>query len=148
MLKTDSNSDGWPIQAFDSLREALIRNRSQVYQDSQDTFYNFGCPGVEVSKGTADKYWEQGMQGSLKAHHDCIKAFSESEFTDDLKKINVPTLVMHSEDDRGVPYIFTGARSVKIIKGAQLKVYKGLSRAMAKPTRNFITAALWAFFKS
>jgi non-heme chloroperoxidase len=148
MLKTASNPDGWPIEAFDSLREALIKNRSQVYQDSQDTFYNFGCPGIEVSKGIADKYWEQGMQGSLKAHHDCIKAFSETDFTNDLKKINLPTLVMHSEDDRGVPYIFTGARSAKIIKDAQLKTYKGLSHGMAETHPDLINADLLTFFES
>jgi non-heme chloroperoxidase len=148
MLKTESNPDGWAMEAFDSLRESLIKNRSQVYQDSTNTFYNFGCPGVEVSKGIADKYWSQGMQGSLKAHHDCVKAFSEPDFTDDLKKIDVPTLVMHSEDDRGVPYIFTGARSAKIIKDAQLKVYKGLSHGMAETHPDLINRDLLAFFRS
>jgi len=148
MLKTDNNPNGWPMEAFDSLREALIKNRSQVYQDSKDTFYNFGCPGVEVSQGIADKYWEQGMQGSLKAHHDCIKAFSETDFTEDLKKFSVPTLVMHSEDDRGVPYAFTGARSVKIIKDAKLKTYKGLSHGMAETHPDLINADLLAFFES
>jgi non-heme chloroperoxidase len=148
MLKTDNNPNGWPMEAFDSLRVALIKNRSQVYQDSKDTFYNFGCPGVEVSQGIADKYWEQGMQGSLKAHHDCIKAFSETDFTEDLKKFSVPTLVMHSEDDRGVPYAFTGARSVKIIKDAKLKTYRGLSHGMAETHPDLINADLLAFFES
>ena len=147
MLKTEGNPDGWPMEAFDGLREALIKNRSQVYQDSTNTFYNFGCPGVEISKGIADKYWSQGMQGSLKAHHDCIKAFSEPDFTSDLQKIDVPTLVMHSEDDRGVPYIFTSARSAKIIKGAVLKVYKGLSHGMAETHPDLINADLLAFFQ-
>jgi non-heme chloroperoxidase len=148
MLQTPNNPEGWPIEAFDGLRAALIKNRSQVYQDSQDTFYNFGRPGVEVSKGIADKYWAQGMQGSLKAHHDCIKAFSETDFTEDLKKFNVPTLLMHSEDDRGVPYIFTTARAVKIIKDAQLKVYKGLSHGMAETHPDLINADLLEFIKS
>ena len=148
MLQTANNPDGWPMEVFDGLRAALIKNRSQVYQDSQDTFYNYGQPGVEVSKGIADKYWSEGMQGSLKAHHDCIKAFSETDFTDDLKKLDVPTLVMHSEDDRGVPYIFTSARSVKIIKNAQLKVYKGLSHGMAETHPDLINADLLAFFQS
>jgi non-heme chloroperoxidase len=88
------------------------------------------------------------MQGSLKAHHDCITAYSEPDFTDDLKKIHVPTLIMHSEDDRGVPFSFTGARTAKIINNAQLKVYKGLSHGMAETHPDLINADLLAFFRS
>jgi non-heme chloroperoxidase len=148
MLKTKNNPDGWPKEVFDATRQALIQNRSQVYQDSTKTFYNYDQPGVDVSKGIADKYWLQGMQGSLKAHHDCITAYSEPDFTDDLKKITVPTLVMHSEDDRGVPFSFTGARAAKIVKNAQLKTYKGLSHGMAETHPELINADLLAFFRS
>jgi non-heme chloroperoxidase len=148
MLQSADNPDGLPIEAFNATREALLKNRSQVYQDSTLTFYNYDCPGVEVSKGIQDKYWSQGMQGSLKAHYDCIKAYSETDFTEDLKKIDVPTLVMHSEDDRGVPFHFTGARAVKIIKNARLKVYKGLSHGMAETHPDVINIDLLAFFLS
>ena len=148
MLQSDTNPDGMPLQAFDEIRAALLNNRLQTYQDSTLTFYNYDCPGVDVSKGIQDKYWSQGMQGSLKAHYDCIKAFSEPDFTEDLKRIDVPTLVMHSEDDRGVPYHFTGARSAKMIKNAQLKVYKGLSHGMAETHPDLINADLLAFFTS
>ena len=136
------------MEAFDAARETLLKNRSQAYQDATLTFYNFDQPGAEISKGTQDKYWFQGMRGSLKAHYDCIKAYSEPDFTDDLKKIDVPTLVMHSEDDEGVPYHFTGARSARIIKNAQLKTYKGLSHGMAETHPDLINADLLAFFRS
>jgi non-heme chloroperoxidase len=148
MLRSDTNPDGLPMEAFDAARATLLKNRSQAYQDATLTFYNFDQPGAEISKGTQDKYWFQGMQGSLKAHYDCIKAYSEPDFTDDLKRIDVPTLVMHSEDDEGVPYHFTGARSAKIIKNAQLKTYKGLSHGMAETHPDLINADLLAFFRS
>jgi non-heme chloroperoxidase len=147
MLQTDSNPGGWPMEAFDGLRSALVKNRSQVYKDGTLTFYSFDRPGVEVNKGIQDKYWFQGMQGSLKAHYDCVKAFSEPDFTEDLKKIDVPTLVMHSEDDEGVPYSFTGARTIKIVKNAKLKTYKELSHGMAETHPDLINADLLAFFR-
>lgn len=147
MLQSDANPDGWPLSTFDGFREALLQNRSKAYQDSTKTFYNFDQPGAEVNKGTQDKYWFQAMQGSLKAHYDCIKAYSEPDFTDDLRKIDVPTLVMHSEDDEGVPYLFTGARTAKLVKGAELKTYKGLSHGMAETHPDLINADLLAFFR-
>jgi non-heme chloroperoxidase len=148
MLQSGTNPDGWPLKTFDGSREALLKNRSQAYQDATLKFYNFDRPGVEVSKGTQEKYWYQAMQGSLKAHYDCIAAFSEPDFTEDLKKIDVPTLVMHSEDDEGVPYHFTGARSAKLINNAQLKTYKDLSHGMAETHPDLINADLLAFFQS
>jgi non-heme chloroperoxidase len=146
MLQSDTNPGGWPLETFDGLRDALVKNRSQVYQDSTLTFYNFDRPGVQNNKGIRDKYWFQGMLGSLKAHYDCVKAFSEPDFTEDLKKIDVPTLVMHSEDDEGVPYSFTGARTAKIVKNAKLKTYKELSHGMAETHPDLINADLLAFF--
>jgi non-heme chloroperoxidase len=148
MLQSESNPNGLPLQAFDDTRAALLKDRSQAYQDSTLTFYNFNHPRSRVSKGIQDKYWFQGMQGSLKAHYDCIKAYSEPDFTEDLKKIDVPTLVMHSEDDQGVPFHFTGARSAEIIKNAQLKTYKGLSHGMAETHPDLINADLLAFIQS
>jgi non-heme chloroperoxidase len=149
MLQSATNPDGWPMKAFDDLRAALVRNRSQVYLDGSLTFYNFDRPDTGVNRSIQDKYWHQGMHGSLKAHYDCIAAFSEPDFTEDLKKFDVPTLVLHSEDDEGVPYIFTGARAAKIVKGAQLKTYKeGLSHGMAETHPDLINADLLAFFRS
>jgi non-heme chloroperoxidase len=147
MLQSETNPDGWPMKAFDDLRAALVRNRSQVYLDGTLTFYNFDRPDTGVNRSIQDKYWHQAMHGSLKAHYDCIAAFSEPDFTEDLKKFDVPTLVMHSEDDEGVPYIFTGARAVKIINGAQLKTYKVLSHGMAETHPDLINADLLAFFR-
>jgi non-heme chloroperoxidase len=148
MLRSEENPEGLPMEAFDQARAALLKNRSQAYQDATLTFYNFDRPGAEVCKGMQDKYWHQAMHGSLKAHYDCIKAYSEPDFTEDLRKIDVPTLIMHSEDDEGVPYRFTGARSAKIIKNALLKTYKGLSHGMAETHPELINADLLSFFRN
>jgi len=147
MLKSNSNPEGWPLEMFDGFRAALLENRSQAYQDSALTFYNYNRPGVAINKAIQDKYWFEGMQGSLKAHYDCIKAYSEPDFTEDLKIIDVPTLVMHSEDDEGVPYRFTGARTAGIVKNARLKTYQGLSHGMAETHPDLINADLLAFFE-
>jgi non-heme chloroperoxidase len=147
MLQSETNPEGWPMKAFDEARAALEKNRSQAYQDATATFYNSDRPESELTKGTRDKYWYQAMQGSLKAHYDCIKAYSEPDFTEDLKKIDVPALVMHSEDDEGVPYRFTGARAAKIIRNAQLKTYKGLSHGMAETHPDLINRDLLTFFQ-
>jgi non-heme chloroperoxidase len=148
MVQSKTNPDGWPIEAFDAARETLLKDRSQMYQDATRTFYSYQRPHAYVSMGIRNKYWLQGMQGSLKAHYDCIKAFSEPDFTEDLKKIDVPTLVMHSQDDEGVPFKFTGARTAKIVKNAQLKVYEGLSHGMAETHPELINADLLKFFQT
>jgi non-heme chloroperoxidase len=148
MVQSKSNPDGWPIEAFDAARATLLQDRSQMYQDATKTFYSYDRPGAKVSMGIRNKYWFEGMRGSLKAHYDCIKAFSEPDFTEDLKKIDVPTLVMHSRDDQGVPFHFTGARAAKIVKNAKLKVYDGLSHGMAETHPELINTDLLEFFQS
>ncbi|KZY38895.1 chloroperoxidase [Roseovarius sp. HI0049] len=132
MVKKDSNPDGTPPEVFDGFRAALLANRPQFYLDvASGPFYGFNRPGAEVSEGLIRNWWRQGMQGSAKAHYDCIKAFSETDFTDDLKAIELPTLVMHGSDDQVVPFEASAARTVEIMPNATLKVYDGASHGMA-----------------
>src|SRR6202795_3266900 len=121
MLKTDKNPTGQPIAAFDALRTALAANRPQFYKDITLPFYGYNRPGAKISEGIREHWWFQGMMGGVKAHYDCIKAFSETDFTEDLKKIDVPALVMHGEDDQIVPIGAAGPISAKILKKATLK---------------------------
>jgi non-heme chloroperoxidase len=125
MLKTDKNPDGVPIEAFDQIRAGVAGDRSQFYKDLSAAFYGANREGSKVSQGVRDEFWLLSMQVGLRAAYDCIKAFSESEFTEDLKKFDIPTLVIHGDDDQIVPITVGGLRSAKMIKGAELKVYKG-----------------------
>src|SRR5262249_55820403 len=116
MVKSDKNPGGTPIEVFDGLRAALVANRAQFYRDlPSGPFYGFNRPGAKVIPGTIDNWWRQGMMGGIKAHYDCIKAFSETDFTEDLKRIPVPTLVMHGDDDQIVPYADSGPLSAKLL---------------------------------
>ena len=125
MLKTAANPDGVPIEAFDQIRAGVKTDRSQFYKDLSAPFYGANRPGSTVSQGVRDAFWLMSMQAGFPAAYDCIKAFSESEFTDDLRKFDVPTLVIHGDDDQIVPITVGGLRSSKMIKGATLKIYKG-----------------------
>jgi non-heme chloroperoxidase len=125
MLKTAKNPEGVPIEAFDQIRAGVKGDRSQFYKDLSAPFYGANRPGSTVSQGVRDAFWLMSMQAGFPAAYDCIKAFSESEFTDDLKKFDVPTLVIHGDDDQIVPITVGGLRSSKMIKGATLKIYKG-----------------------
>ena len=125
MLKTAKNPDGVPIEEFDKIRAGVQSDRSQFYKDLSFPFYGANRPGSTVSQGVRDAFWLLSMQAGLPAAYECIKAFSESEFTDDLGKFDVPTLVIHGDDDQIVPITVGGLRSAKMIKGATLKVYKG-----------------------
>jgi len=125
MLKTAKNPDGVPIEAFDQIRAGVKADRSQFWKDLSLPFYGANRPGSKVSEGVRDAFWLMGMQAGFPAAYDCIKAFSETEFTDDLKKFDVPTLVIHGDDDQIVPISVGGLRSSKMIKGATLKIYKG-----------------------
>ena len=125
MLKTAKNPDGVPIEAFDQIRAGVKGDRSQYYKDLSAPFYGANRPGSTVSQGVRDAFWLMSMQAGFPAAHDCIKAFSETDFTEDLQKINVPTLVIHGDDDQIVPLTVGGLRSSKMIKGATLEVYKG-----------------------
>jgi non-heme chloroperoxidase len=149
MLKSDKNPGGLPIEVFDGFRAALVANRAQFFHDiPAGPFYGFNRPGAKVSEGVIDNWWRQGMMGGAKAHYDCIKAFSETDFTDDLKTIDVPVLVMHGDDDQIVPIADSALLSAKLLKKGELKVYKGLPHGMATTHADVINADLLAFFKA
>ena len=118
MVKSDKNPGGTPIEVFDENRESTAKNRPQYYQDFTLPFYGYNRPGAKISQGVRDNWWRQGMMGGIKAQYDCIKAFSETDFTEDLKQIEVPTLVMHGEDDQIVPFADSGPLSAKLLKNA------------------------------
>jgi len=149
MVKSEKNPGGTPIEAFDGLRAALAANRTQFYIDiPTGPFYGFNRPGAEVSQGVIDNWWRQGMMGGTKAHYDCIKAFSETDFTEDLKAIDVPVLVMHGDDDQIVPIADSALLSIKLLKKGELKVYKGFPHGMATTHADVINADLLNFFKA
>ncbi|HKE96381.1 MAG TPA: alpha/beta hydrolase [Povalibacter sp.] len=149
MVKSASNPGGTPIEAFDGMRAALAANRAQMFLDlPSGPFYGFNRPGAKVSQGIIQNWWRQGMMGGTKAHYDCIKAFSETDFTEDLKKIEVPTLVMHGKDDQIVPYADSGPLSAKLLKKGTLRSYDGFPHGMATTQAEVINADLLAFFKS
>jgi non-heme chloroperoxidase len=149
MVKSDKNPGGLPIEVFDGFRAALVTNRAQFFHDiPAGPFYGFNRPGAKVSEGVIDNWWRQGMMGGAKAHYDCIKAFSETDFTDDLKAIDVPVLVMHGDDDQIVPIADSALLSAKLLKKGELKVYKGLPHGMATTHADVINADLLAFFKA
>ena len=148
MVKSEKNPGGTPIEVFDGLRAALLANRAQFYIDlPAGPFYGFNRPGAKVSQGVINNWWRQGMIGGAKAHYDCIKAFSETDFTGDLKTIEVPTLVMHGDDDQIVPYADSAALSAKLLKRATLKTYKGFPHGMCTTHAEVINADLLAFIK-
>jgi len=147
MLKTEKNPGGLPIEVFDGLRAALAANRPQFYKDITLPFYGYNRPGAKISEGIREHWWLQGMLGSVKAHYDCIKAFSETDFTEDLKKIDIPVLVMHGDDDQIVPIGASGLMSAKILKNATLKVYPGFPHGMPATNADQINADLLTFFE-
>ncbi len=149
MLKTPANPDGLPIEVFDGFRAALLANRAQFFRDvPAGPFYGFNRPGAKVSQGLVDNWWRQGMMGGAKAHYDCIKAFSETDFTADLKKVDLPVLIMHGEDDQIVPIADSAHLAIKLVKHGTLKTYPGLPHGMASTHPEVINADLLAFFKS
>jgi non-heme chloroperoxidase len=149
MLKTAANPEGLPIEVFDGFRAALAANRAQFFIDvPSGPFYGFNRPGAKVSQGLIDNWWRQGMAGSAKAHYDCIKAFSETDFTEDLKTIDVPVLVLHGEDDQVVPIADSAHKSIKLLKHGTLKTYPGLSHGMFATHPELINTELRTFVKS
>ncbi len=148
MVKTSSNPGGLPKDVFDGLQAQVATNRAQFYRDlPAGPFYGFNRPGAKVSEGIIQNWWRQGMMGGAKAHYDGIVAFSQTDFTQDLKKITVPTLVMHGDDDQIVPYADSGPLSAKLVKGAILKTYKGFPHGMPTTQADVINADLLAFIK-
>jgi non-heme chloroperoxidase len=149
MVKTQANPGGLPIEVFDGLRKALADNRAQFYLDfASGPFYGFNRPGAKPIPGVIQNWWRQGMMGGAKAHYDCIKAFSETDFTDDLKKITVPVFVMHGDDDQIVPYADSAPLSAKLLKNGTLKTYKGFPHGMPATQADTINADLLAFLRS
>ncbi|MER9435407.1 alpha/beta hydrolase [Mesorhizobium sp. M0618] len=149
MLKTAANPGGLPIEVFDGFRSAQAANRAQFFRDvPAGPFYGFNRPGADISQGVIDNWWRQGMMGGTKAHYDCIMAFSETDFTEDLKAIDVPVLVMHGDDDQIVPIADSALLTIKLLKKGELKVYEGFPHGMATTHADVINADLLAFFKA
>jgi len=149
VVKTPANPGGLPIEVIDGLRKALADNRALFYLDfASGPFYGFNRPGVKPIPAVFQNWWRQGMMGSAKAHHDGIKASTETDFTDDLKKITVPVLVMHGDDDQIVPYADSAPLSVKLLKNGTLKTYKGFPHGMPTTQADTINADLLAFLRS
>jgi non-heme chloroperoxidase len=149
MLKTDANPEGLPRSVFDPFREQTAFNRAQFFRDvPEGPFYNFNKPGVKTIPGIVDNWWRQGMMGGVKAHVDCVKAFSETDFTEDLKKIAVPALVMHSKGDQVVPYADSGPKSAALLKNGTLKTYEDYPHGMPTTQHEAINADLLAWLQS
>ena len=148
MLKTASNPNGTPIEAFDGLRANVLADRSKFWKELAVPFYGFNRKGAKVSQGLIDSFWAQGMACGMPAAHDCIKAFSETDLTEDLKKIDVPTLIIHGDDDQIVPIAASANLSSKLVKKATLKVYPGAPHGVCSTEKDKINADLLAFIKS
>ena len=147
MLKTPANPGGLPIDAFDQIRIAVENDRSQFFKDLALQFYGYNRPSARTSQGVIDYFWLQGMMCGQKGAYDCIKAFSETDFTEDLKKFDVPTLILHGDDDQIVPIGAAAMLSSKLVKGAILKVYPGLPHGMCQTYAELINADLFGFLK-
>jgi non-heme chloroperoxidase len=147
MLKTDANPGGLPMDVFDGIRASVFADRSQFFKDLSVPFYGANRSGSKVSQGLRDSFWLQGMQAGFKGVIDCIKAFSETDFTQDLKKIDVPTLILHGDDDQIVPIGASALLSAKLVKGSTLKVYPGAPHGLCSTHKDLVNADLLAFFK-
>jgi non-heme chloroperoxidase len=148
MLKTAANPGGLPLEAFDQIRAGVLADRSQFFKDLTTPFYGANRKDAKVSQGLRDSFWLQGMQAGFNAVVDCIKAFSETDFTRDLKKFDVPTLIMHGDDDQIVPIGASALLSAKIIKGATLKIYPGAPHGICSTLKDQVNADLLAFLKA
>jgi non-heme chloroperoxidase len=147
MVKSDANPGGTPMEAFDGIRAGVAADRSQFFKDLSGPFYGANRPGSKVSQGLRDSFWLQGMLGSLKADYDCVKAFSETDFTEDLKAVDVPTLLLHGDDDQIVPIADSSRLSAKLVKGAVLKEIPGAPHGMCSTHKDVINAELLAFLR-
>lgn len=148
MLKSEKNPGGLPMEVFDGYRAALAANRAQLYRDvASGPFYGFNRPGAAVSEGVINNWWRQGMMGGIKAQYDCVAVFSETDFTEDLKKIDIPLLIMHGDDDQVVPIADSAYLSVKLAPQATLKVYPGFPHGMATTHADVINRDLLAFIR-
>ena len=148
MLKTAANPGGLPMEEFDKTRAGVLADRSQFFKDLTLPFYGANRPGAKVSQGLRDSFWLQGMQAGFKAVLDCVKAFSETDFTEDLKKFDVPTLILHGDDDQIVPITASAIPSSKLVKGSTLKIYPGAPHGLCSTLKAQVNADLLAFLKS
>ncbi|MCX6218533.1 alpha/beta hydrolase [Spirosoma sp.] len=148
MVQTEANPDGVPMSVFDEIREGTAKHRPQYFKDFTTAFYGYNREGANVSQGIQDNWWRQGMMGSIKAHHDGIKAFSETDFTEDLKSVDVPVLVLHGEDDQIVPFAISAVKAIKLLKHGKLISYPGFPHGMPTTEAATINADLLAFIKS
>jgi non-heme chloroperoxidase len=148
MLKTAANPGGLPMDVFDGIRAGVVGDRSQFYKDLAMPFYSYNRPNAKISQGVIDAFWLQGMRGGIKGQYDCVKQFSEVDYTEDLKKFDVPTLILHGDDDQIVPIDDAGRLTAKIVKNATLKVYEGAPHGMCTTLADRVNADLLAFAKS
>jgi non-heme chloroperoxidase len=147
MLKTPANPVGLPVEVFDGLRAGVRADRAQFFKDLSLPFYGYNRPNAKISEGIRESFWLEGMLAGFPAAYDCIKAFSETDFTEDLKKFDVPTLILHGDDDQIVPIVAAGLLSAKIVKGAILKVYPGFPHGMCQTHKDVINADLLSFLQ-
>ena len=147
MLKTDSNPDGLPIEIFDEIREKVIDDRAQFFKDLTTPFYGANRTGAKVSEGLRESFWHQAMTSGFKGVYECIKAFSETDFTEDLRKFDVPTLIIHGDDDQIVPIKDSAQAAAKLVKGSVLKIYEGASHGLCSTHKTMINADLLAFIQ-
>lgn len=149
MVQSGANSDGVPMEVFDGLRSALETNRAQFYRDlPSGPFYGFNREGAKVSQGLIDNWWRQGMSGGAKAHHDCIEVFSETDFTEDLKALTVPVLIIHGEDDQIVPIGNSAYKAIKLVRDGTLKTYPGLSHGLFATHPEVVNPDMLAFIRA
>lgn len=147
MLQSAANPEGTPITAFDGYRAAMLADRSQFYREVPLPFYGFNRPAAQVSQGLQDRWWLQGMLGGIKGHYDCIKAFSETDFTEDLQKIDIPVLVLHGDDDQIVPIAASALKTIKLLAQGTLKVYPGFPHGMCSTHPEVLNADMLAFIR-
>lgn len=148
MVQGPNNPDGIPMSVFDEIRTGTATQRPQYFQDFTIPFFGYNRDGAKISQGIRDNWWRQGMMGSIKAHYDCVAAFSNTDFTEDLKSVDIPVLVMHGEDDQIVPVNLTAVKAVKLLKNGKLITYPGFPHGMPTTEAATINADLLAFFKS
>lgn len=148
MVKSDSNPDGVPMEVFDEIRHLTATKRSQYFQDFTVPFFGYNRAGAQSSQGIQDNWWRQGMMGGIKAHYDCIKAFSETDFTEDLRSVDIPVLVLHGEDDQIVPFTITAVKAVKLLQKGKLISYPGFPHGMPTTEAATINADMLAFIKA
>jgi non-heme chloroperoxidase len=148
MARSENNPDGIPLSVFDEIRKGTAGNRAQYFHEFTTAFYGYNRPGAIISEGVKANWWRQGMMGAIKAHYDCIKVFSETDFTDDLKKVDMPVLLLHGEDDQIVPFELTAVKAAKLLKKGKLITYPGFSHGMPTTEAERINKDILAFINS